>query len=80
MAAQSTYGVNANYLVSHAIVETGWGKTSPIIVFNKNLFSYGSFDNAPDTSAAMFPSEDYSIRFRHGWFVPFILRQVQFTT
>ncbi|MCL6548013.1 MAG: glucosaminidase domain-containing protein, partial [Alicyclobacillus sp.] len=61
--AQNTYGVNANYLVSHAILETGWGK-SQIALAKNNLFGYGAFDANPGEDAGMFPSVEYAILFQ----------------
>ncbi|MFB5190818.1 peptidoglycan-binding protein [Alicyclobacillus fastidiosus] len=63
MAAQSTYGVDANYLVSHAILESAWGQ-SQIALAKNNLFGYGAYDSNPGDDAGMFPSDDYAIRFQ----------------
>ncbi|MBX5437225.1 MAG: peptidoglycan-binding protein [Alicyclobacillaceae bacterium] len=60
--AQNLYGVNANYLVSHAILETGWGK-SQIARAKNNLFGYGAFDSNPGVDAGTFPSDAYAILF-----------------
>ncbi|MCL6443910.1 MAG: peptidoglycan-binding protein [Alicyclobacillus sp.] len=65
MDAQRIYGVNANYLVSHAIWETGWGK-SAIALAKNNLFGYGAFDANPGEDAGRFPSNEYAILFE-GW-------------
>lgn len=62
MAAQNTYGVDANYLVSHAILESAWGQ-SQIALAKNNLFGYGAYDADPGDDAGMFPSDDYAIRF-----------------
>ncbi|MCF8567884.1 peptidoglycan-binding protein [Alicyclobacillus tolerans] len=62
MDAQNTYGVDANYLVSHAILESAWGK-SQIALAKSNLFGYGAYDSNPGIDAGMFPSDDYAIRF-----------------
>lgn len=65
MAAQNMYGVNANYLLSHAIEESGWG-TSQIATGKNDIFGYGAFDANQGSTAGVFPSEDYAIRFQ-GW-------------
>ncbi|MFD1675783.1 peptidoglycan-binding protein [Alicyclobacillus fodiniaquatilis] len=61
--AQNTYGVDANYLVSHAILESYWGE-SQIALAKNNLFGYGAYDSNPGDDAGMFPSDDYAIRFQ----------------
>jgi mannosyl-glycoprotein endo-beta-N-acetylglucosaminidase len=61
--AQTTYGVDANYLVSQAILESGWGKSSIAQVKN-NLFGYGAYDANPGNDAGTFPSDDYAIQFQ----------------
>ncbi|MFD1675685.1 peptidoglycan-binding protein [Alicyclobacillus fodiniaquatilis] len=63
MEAQSTYGVDANYLVSHAILESYWGQ-SQIALAKNNLFGYGAYDSNPGSDAGLFPSNDYAIRFQ----------------
>ncbi|EPZ41812.1 MULTISPECIES: peptidoglycan-binding protein [Alicyclobacillus] len=63
MNAQSTYGVDANYLVSHAILESAWGK-SQIALAKNNLFGYGAYDSNPGDDAGMFPSDSYAIMFQ----------------
>lgn len=63
MDAQRTYGVDANYLVAHAIEETGNG-TSAIAQQKNNLFGYGAYDANAGTDAGVFPSDDYAIRFQ----------------
>ncbi len=65
--AQKMYGVNANYLVSHAILETGWGK-SKICIQKNNLYGYGAFDSNPGVDAGVFPSQEYAVRFQ-AWVV-----------
>ncbi len=65
MAAQNIYGVDANYLVSQAVLESAWG-TSAIVLAKNNLFGYGAYDANPGHDAGTFPSEDYAIRFQ-GW-------------
>ena len=63
MNAQNTYGVDANYLVSHSILESAWGKSS-ISLAKNNLFGYGAYDSNPGDDAGMFPSDDYAISFQ----------------
>lgn len=67
VSAQSTYGVNATYLVSHAILETAWGRSSIAKVKN-NLFGYGAYDSNPGSDAGMYPSNEYAIRYE-AWVV-----------
>lgn len=62
MDAQKTFGIDANYLVSHAILESYWGQ-SQIALAKNNLFGYGAYDSNPGDDAGMFPSDDYAIRF-----------------
>lgn len=65
MEAQSVYGVDANYLVSHAIEETGSdGNFSSIALQKNNLYGYGAFDIKPNGDAGTFPSEAYSILYQ----------------
>lgn len=65
MKAQSEYGVNANYLVSHAMEETGSGGTiSQIALEKNNLYGYGAYDANALTDAGTFPSEAYAILFQ----------------
>jgi peptidoglycan hydrolase-like protein with peptidoglycan-binding domain len=65
--AQKLYGVNAVYLVAHAIEETGWGKYIPVLsgpnysISKNNLFGYGAYDSNPNYFAGTFPSDAYSI-------------------
>lgn len=63
MDAQSTYGVNANYLLAHAVEETGWG-TSSIAITKNNLYGYGAYDANQGYTAGTFPTTDYAIRFQ----------------
>lgn len=65
MDTQNTYGVDANYLVSHAILESYWGK-SQIALAKNNLYGYGAYDSNPGSDAGMFPSDAYAIEFQ-GW-------------
>ncbi len=67
LEAQSRYGVNAQYLVAHAIVESTWGE-SQIAHDKNNLFGYSAFDSSPYASATTFPSKAYAILYQ-AWFV-----------
>jgi beta-N-acetylglucosaminidase len=58
--AQNRYGVNAQYLVAHAIWETGWGG-SDLIGYKNNLYGYGAYDSCPFTCGYYFPSVPDSI-------------------
>jgi beta-N-acetylglucosaminidase len=60
ISSQNTYGVNAVYLVAHAILETGWGKSS-LSVYKNNLYGYGAYDVCPFTCAYYFPDHTSSI-------------------
>jgi len=64
--AQQAYGVNAQYLVAHAIIESAWG-TSYFAQNRDNLFGYEAYTNDPD-AAATFRSIPYDINFQ-AWFV-----------
>jgi beta-N-acetylglucosaminidase len=58
--AQNKYGVNAQYLVAHAIWETGWGG-SDLRNYKHNLYGYGAYDVCPFTCGYYFPSGAASI-------------------
>ncbi|MDM5329898.1 Ig-like domain-containing protein [Neobacillus sp. CF12] len=58
--AQNRYGVNAQYLVAHAIWETGWGG-SDLIGYKNNLYGYGAYDPCPFTCGYYFQSVEDSI-------------------
>lgn len=45
--AARKYGINASYIVAHAILESGWGNSS-ISKLKKNLFGWYAFDSRPD--------------------------------
>ncbi len=64
--AQNTYGVNAQYLVAHAIIESAWG-TSYFAMNRDNLFGYMAYTTNPN-AAATFRSIEYDINFQ-AWFV-----------
>ncbi len=58
--AQNKYGVNAQYLVAHAIWETGWGG-SDLRNYKHNLYGYGAYDVCPFTCGYYFPTGPDSI-------------------
>ncbi|WP_071460843.1 glucosaminidase domain-containing protein [Bacillus massilinigeriensis] len=60
LAAQSKYGVNAAYLVAHAIWETGWGKSN-LMKYKNNLYGYGAYDVCPFTCGYYYPTAAESI-------------------
>lgn len=45
--AQSKYGIDAVYLMSHAMLESAWG-TSEVLRDHNNLFGYGAFDDGSE--------------------------------
>ncbi len=64
--AEKAYGVNAQYLVAHAIIESAWG-TSYFAMNRNNLFGYQAYTSNPN-AAATFRSVEYDINFQ-AWFV-----------
>lgn len=54
--ASQTYGINATYILAHAILETGWGK-SAIYQKKHNLFGWNAVDASPGDSARTFNSD-----------------------
>jgi hypothetical protein len=63
--ASKKYVINATYIVSHAILETGWG-TSKIYKQKNNLFGWSAFDDSPYASATGFPSREACIDYVMG--------------
>lgn len=63
MAAQQLYSVDANYLVSHAALESTWGK-SQIALAKNNIYGYGAYDSNPGVAAGRFPSLEYAILYQ----------------
>ncbi|CAM3981063.1 PA14 domain-containing protein [Mesobacillus zeae] len=59
---QNKSGVNAQYLVAHAIWETGWG-SSTLTKYKRNFFGYGAYDSCPFTCAYYFPTGYDSINY-----------------
>ncbi|WP_413307053.1 Ig-like domain-containing protein [Bacillus sp. 1P10SD] len=60
--AQNKYGVNAQYLVAHAIWETGWGGSN-LKTYKHNLYGYSAYDSCPFTCGYYFPTGGDSINF-----------------
>lgn len=67
LAAQQTNHVSAIYLVSDAVLETGWG-TSTLYTQKHNLFGFNAFDANPFGDGASFPSDQACISFV-SWYV-----------
>ncbi|WP_258112583.1 glucosaminidase domain-containing protein [Alicyclobacillus sp. SP_1] len=67
MTSAKEYGVSASYLLSHAILESGYGN-NPIASIKNNLYGFGAYDANPQNDAGVFPSKAYAIRFQ-AWFV-----------
>ncbi|KFM99743.1 mannosyl-glycoendo-beta-N-acetylglucosaminidase family protein [Bacillus clarus] len=60
--AAEKYEMNAGYLVSHAILESGWG-TSRIAQDKKNLFGFRAVDSDPYNGATGFKTWEEGIDF-----------------
>jgi beta-N-acetylglucosaminidase len=60
--AQSKYGVSAQYLVAHAIWETGWNGSN-LRNYKHNLFGYSAYNVCPFTCGFYFPSGGDSINY-----------------
>ena len=60
MQAERDTGINARYLVAHALLESGWG-TSSIAQAKHNLFGYGAYDRDPFRYAMRFPTFEAGI-------------------
>jgi len=65
MDAAEKYGINATYIVAHAIHESGWGN-STIAKEKNNLFGWSAFDSSPYGSATGFPTREACIDFVMG--------------
>jgi beta-N-acetylglucosaminidase len=57
LAVSQELGITVAYMVAHAALETGWGR-SAICREKKNLFGWSAFDASPYASARAFP--DYA--------------------
>ena len=53
LRAERKEGINARYLVAHALLESGWG-TSDIARLKHNLFGYNAYDRDPWKYASSF--------------------------
>ncbi|WP_272188920.1 SH3 domain-containing protein [Bacillus sp. BP-3] len=60
--AAQKYNLNAGYLLSHAILESGWGK-SRIARDKKNLFGFKAVDSDPYNGATSFKTWEEGINF-----------------
>ena len=60
MGAERKHGINARYLVAHAMLETQFG-TSAIARNKRNLFGYNAYDRDPSGSATRFKTYDQGI-------------------
>ncbi len=58
--AESTYGVNARFLLAAAMQESGWG-TSDIARIKHNLFGYNAFDRDPYRYASAYRTFEANI-------------------
>ncbi len=67
MTAQATSHVSAIYLISDAVLETGWG-TSQLYLVKHNLFGFEAYDLNPFGDGATFPSDQACISYV-SWFV-----------
>lgn len=59
---QSKYGINAQFMLAHAIWETGWGG-SQISQYKNNFFGYQAFDSCAMTCAMYFPTGTDGIQY-----------------
>jgi len=60
LRAERRTGVNARYLIAHAMLESGWG-TSDIARYKHNLFGYGAYDRDPWRYASRFRTYEQGI-------------------
>jgi peptidoglycan hydrolase-like protein with peptidoglycan-binding domain len=58
MEAEQRYGVNAQYLLAHAILESDWG-LQPIAAYN--YFGFTAFDSCPASCATTFTGPEHGI-------------------
>lgn len=63
--ASKKYRINPTYLISHAILETGWGNAS-IYLDKNNLFGWGADDDDPYVGAKKFSSREECIDYVMG--------------
>lgn len=65
LEVQKEYGINAQFLLAHAIVESGWGnpKLSQVGKYKNNFFGYQAYDSAPLTCALYFPTKKEGLEY-----------------
>lgn len=54
--AQNKYGIDAVYLMAHAMCESRWGTD---FIAPYNMYGYGAYDRDPETGAARYPFTSY---------------------
>lgn len=59
---QKKYGINAQFMLAHAIWETGWGG-SKISQYKNNFFGYQAYDSCAMTCAMYFPTGQNGIQY-----------------
>lgn len=62
LAMQKKYGINAQFMLAHAIWETGWG-TSKISQYKNNFFGYQAYDSCAMTCAMYFGTGQEGIQY-----------------
>ncbi|MDO4813760.1 MAG: glucosaminidase domain-containing protein [Gemella sp.] len=75
--AEEKYGVNALYLLSHAALESAWGKTK-IAQDKNNFFGIGAVDNSPYKSAKEFANEKEGVLGGAEWITNRYLKSTSF--
>jgi len=60
--AEYKYGINALFLASLAILESGWGR-SKLAKDKNNIYGFMAYDRSPYSSAKSFPSKAHCILF-----------------
>lgn len=60
LAMEEKYGINAQFMLAHSIVETGWG-SSEIFKYKNNGFGYQAYDSCAKTCAYYFPTMNDSV-------------------
>lgn len=59
---QKRYGINAQFMLAHAIVETGWG-SSKISQYKNNFFGYQAYDKCAMSCALYFPTGNDGVQY-----------------
>lgn len=62
LAVQDKYGINAQFMLAHAIWETGWG-SSEIFQYKNNGFGYQAYDSCAKTCAIYFPTMNDGVEY-----------------